>query len=188
MKIKLKDKSPAQLFSKQLVSLKYVQHIQNDLKKNDIKKINLKNNYLNQSYIFHLIAYWQTFIERLLLEKVNKMQLEFNDKELLELIILNVKNKLKKFNTPNTENIDSLFKETLGIEKVTSSWNTTSLTRTIARKELKEILNIRHKIAHTGYSETKLDYSLNFEKMKFIFNLASILEEYVLKYKFKPQK
>lgn len=46
------EKTPSQIFSKKLVSIKYIQHIQTDLHKCQASKIETKVSYINQSYVF----------------------------------------------------------------------------------------------------------------------------------------
>ena len=67
-------KSPARIFSKRLVSIKYSQLIIQDLEKiNGIHKRNLIESYLLNSYIINLVTSLQTFVQDLLGESVNKI-------------------------------------------------------------------------------------------------------------------
>lgn len=56
------EKTPQQLFSKQMANLKYIQLIQNDLNRfaqqaePPVRRLAAKTQYLNQAYIVHLIA------------------------------------------------------------------------------------------------------------------------------------
>lgn len=175
-------KSPLQLFSKQLVHLKYVQHIQDDLNKNDVNKLYTKINYLNQSYIFHLIAYWQVFIESLVKDKFENIKLNSCTNPFDNVLNRHIENKLKIFNTPNSNNIDSLLKDTLGINNVTDCWNTDKFNKVQAIKHLNEILDSRHKIAHTWKTSKELNYESNYEDMNFIFELATLLQKSVDEY------
>lgn len=184
MELNLK-KSPLQLFSKQLVHLKYVQHIQDDLDKNNVSKFETKINYLNQSYIFHLTAYWQVFIESLVKDKFENIKSNSCKNPFDNVLNVHIENKLKKFNTPNANNIDTLLKDTLGINNVTDCWNTDKFNRAQAIESLKKILNSRHEIAHTGRTSKELNYKSNFEDMSFIFELATLLQESVDKYSIK---
>lgn len=172
-------KTPLQLFSKKLVKLKYIQHIQYDLKKSDVKKLEYKIKYLNQTYIFHLIANWQDFIETLVEDKFNTIQSSQKVHKLNSVLTNNLENKLKRFNTPNIENIDLLFKDVLGITKITDCFNKNDMTRKFAKKSLDRILKMRHQIAHTGSTNNVINYESNFKDMNFIFQLATLLQEEV---------
>jgi hypothetical protein len=175
MKLDLR-KSPLQLFSRQLVRLKYVQHIQNDLDKETTRKFSDKIDYLNQTYIFHLVAYWQVFIESLVNRKLADITTESGQHVLDDVLKSHVENQLKRFNTPNTENIDQLFKATLGLNKITNCWNTDDFSKKEANDRLNKILNSRHQIAHTGSTSKYLTYESNFEDMNFIYELATLLQ------------
>ncbi|MCJ8321800.1 MAG: HEPN domain-containing protein [Colwellia sp.] len=181
MKLDLR-KSSLQLFSRQLVRLKYVQHIQNDLDKENTHKFSHKINYLNQTYVFHLVAYWQDFIESLVKRKFSDIKSGSGEHVLDDVLNLHVDNQLKRFNTPNTENIDQLFKDTLGLIKITNSWETAEFSKSEAKKYLEQILNSRHQIAHKGSTSKELSYASNFDDMNFIFKLAVLLQSAVDKH------
>lgn len=169
-------RSPLQYFSRQLVRLKYVQHIQNDLDKDNTHKFSSKINYLNQTYVFHLVAYWQGFIETLVRRKFTDVKSENGEHVLDDVLTKHVENQLKRFNTPNAENIDQLIKDTLGLSKVTNCWKTDDFSKAEAKKRLDQILNSRHQIAHEGKTSKELSYASNFDDMNFIFELATLLQ------------
>lgn len=172
-------KSPLQMFSRQLVRLKYVQHIQGDLDIEVTRKFDNKIRYLNQMYVFHLVAYWQDFVESLVRRKLADISSDCGTEPFDNILTPNVENKLRRFNTPNTKNIDQLLKDTLGLTKVTTCWNSEGLSRDEAKKRLDEILLSRHQIAHKGLTSRKLSYKSNFEDMEFIFQLATHLQKAV---------
>ncbi|GLR05015.1 hypothetical protein GCM10007906_26030 [Vibrio hyugaensis] len=178
MKIDLR-KSPLQMFSRQLVRLKYVQHIQNDLDIETTHKFNSKIRYLNQTYVFHLVAYWQDFVESLVRRKLADITPDCGADPLDDSLPQNVENKLRWFNTPNTKNIDQLLKDTLGLTEATTCWNSEGLSRDEAKERLDGILLSRHQIAHTGVTSKKLSYESNFGDMEFIFQLATHLQKAV---------
>ena len=174
--ITIVEKSPLQLYSKKLVKLKSIQQIQRDLKSSEVNKLNYKIHYLNQTYIFHLIAYWQEFINELINHAFYKLTEEQNI-SILNNALLNNKNfKIKNFNTPNAKNIDTLFNDVLGIEKITDCWNHQDLKKEDAKGKLTLILQARHQIAHTGRTKQSLSYASNFEDMKYLYMLATLLQ------------
>ncbi len=93
---------PLHTFSKNLVKIKYIQHIQQDLTDSDAKKLELKIHFLNQSYVFQLIAFLQVFIEDL--AKYGFRQIEKSEgSRILKTIAKNkLDESLNKFNTSNT--------------------------------------------------------------------------------------
>ncbi|MFV8337355.1 HEPN domain-containing protein [Flavobacterium sp. RSP29] len=144
-------KSPAQIFSKRLVSIKYSQLIIQDLEKIiiGIHKRNLIESYLLNSYIINLVTSLQTFVQDLLGESVNKIINSIENEQLVQIIISNFQDKIKRFDTPNTENIDQIFESVLGIQKITQMLKNVDVTK----ERIIKIIKIRHSIAHTGYAK-----------------------------------
>ena len=172
-------KTPSQIFSKRLVQIKYIQHIQNDLIDKEVAKLNLKLTFLSQSYVIHLVAFWQTFIEDLVKFSYAELAKKTDETTFSKLAKARIDDALKRFNTPNPENIDKLFKETLNIEKITTCWSWEGTSRNQAIVIVNELLKMRHRIAHAGYAETLPTYDENFEIMNQIFQIANLTERYV---------
>jgi len=73
------------------------------------------------------------------------------------------------FNTPKPAQVDELFFESLGIEKISDAWAWDKVTATIARNRLKEFVELRGAIAHRGKSDTgvkRLDVTNYLELIK----------------------
>jgi len=173
-------KTPVQLFSKQLVHIKYIQYIQIDLIKCKANTLEQKIEYLNHTYIIHLVASWQTFIEQLVkfgFEKICTNNLNF---QLKEIARARVNDALTRFRNPNSEMIDKLFYEALNIKKISNNWHWKDMTRDKAIQIVNKLLNIRHQIAHTGKTSSHLSLESNFDIMKNIFHIACITEETLL--------
>jgi hypothetical protein len=174
------EKTPSALFSRNLVRIKFIQHIQNDLRNCEAAKLELKIHFLNQAYVFQLIAFWQVFIEELAeygfrwLEK-NEPTGTFRDVAKAKL-----DESLKKFNTPNRDNIDKLFKEALGIPNILKYWCSKDLHLQDAITTLAELLASRHQIAHKGRTSKQLSYETNFEKMTILMKIAELTEQALL--------
>lgn len=169
-------KTPVQLFSKRLTHIKFSQLIIEDLSKiENLNKKSLKESYLLNSYIMNLVASWQIFIEDLAGYAIKKMTSEIQNSNLNIIFSNNLDERIKKFNTPNSDNIDMLFKNIIGIEKITKFLEPVNL-----RKQINEILNIRHSLAHTGYTSEKLTISGNFERMEILMKAAKKIEEIVI--------
>lgn len=152
--------------------IKYIQFIQNDLRKAGVNKEDYKIWYLDQTYHLHLVSSWQVFIQD---------QVRWSFDELLDidkssyasaLLNKNIEKYISSFSTPNKDNIENLFKETIGIEKITFLWEACGKNKHDVFNRLKTILSIRHEIAHEGRTGEKLDYEKNFSNMEFLYNLA----------------
>lgn len=187
-------KPPSSIFSRKLTRLKHLQFVQLDLKKVEYTdKIELKNYFLNQSYIFHLIAFWQVFIEDLLIHSIYLLRKNDFDNVMCDLLENSFKVKLKKFNTASCENIDQLFHDTLGIEKISNSWVIQDNSKNFPKDLLKQLLKARHEIAHTGTTDLLLefDFDQNFKKMEVLFKMAELMEyeltQYIIKLKESKQ-
>jgi hypothetical protein len=170
-------KSPSQILSSKLASIKFSQTIIQDLEKlNDLKNINLKKQYLLQSYILNLAAVWQVFIEDLLVFGVNEIIKKQTDSNTIEILKINLNENLKRFNTPNTDNIDKIFKTVLAIEKITSTLELKGMSLEQTKFKINYILKIRHQIAHTSKSKENLTLNNNFEFMNHLFEVSKQLE------------
>jgi hypothetical protein len=170
-------KSPSQILSSKLASIKFSQTIIQDLEKlNDINKINLKKQYLLQSYILNLVAVWQVFIEDLLEFGVNEIIKKQTDSNTIEILKTNLNENIKRFNTPNTTNIDKIFKTVLAIEKITSTLELKEMSLEQTKFKINYILKIRHQIAHTSKSKESLTLYENFEFMNHLYEVSKQLE------------
>jgi hypothetical protein len=82
--------------------------------------------------------------------------------------VLNERKKLfevernRGFNTPKAANIDRLFRQTLGIRRISESWCWEGVTAEGARAALDNFIELRGKIAHRG----SIDEPLNKERAK----------------------
>lgn len=57
----------------------------------------------------------------------------------------------KKLNTPKSDQIDTLFEETIGLQGISSSWAISKRTNAVAaRKKLDDFVTLRGSIAHRG--------------------------------------
>ncbi|MDY0922785.1 HEPN domain-containing protein [Leclercia sp. CFBP8987] len=178
-------KTPAMLFSKKLKNIAIIQLIEKDLDKlcsiegGDIKNNNSKKNYLYQSYVVHLMAGWQEFHKSLVEYAFSALEKKNGSNTMTEIARWRINDLLKKFNTPNTENINNLYKNSFGILNISQSWVFVDLNNKAAMQLLNKVLLARHQIAHKGVSIDKLSYSLNFENMEIIYKMACATEKHV---------
>jgi hypothetical protein len=175
------EKTPSQLFSKNLVRIKFIQHIQTDLAKCEAAKLELKIQFLNQAYVFQLIAFWQVFIEELAEYGFKQIDAVENSGTFRDIAKAKLDESLKRFNTPNKENIDKLFKEALGVPNISKHWHSEPLPQNIAPDTLAELLETRHQIAHKGRTSKPLSYETNFKKMEILMQLAELTEQALIK-------
>jgi hypothetical protein len=68
----------------------------------------------------------------------------------------------RKLNTPKTRQINDLFREVLGIEKISECWHWTTMDEQRAAQKLDEYITIRHEVAHRGQSADRVwQYDVN---------------------------
>jgi hypothetical protein len=169
-------RTPSQLFSKNLVRIKFIQHIQTDLEKCGAAKLSPKIQFLNQTYVSKLIAFWQVFIEELAEYGFRQIEAFENGGIFRDVARAKLDESLKKFNTPSKENIDKLFKEALGIPNISKHWCSETLPQNVGAATLADLLESRHQIAHTGSTAKPLSYEANFKKMEILMQLAELTE------------
>lgn len=175
------DRNPLQYFSRELSKIACIQLIQNDLEiLEGAVGLERKKHYLNQTYIIHLVSQWQVFIEEIIKYGFRELLVKSNENNNMGsfayAVEKNCEQQIKRFNTPNSNNIDKLFESILGIKAITDKFRWGTMTSHRATQILDEILQLRHKIAHTGISRMELDIEKNFKYMKHLYNLAYILQ------------
>ncbi|QEW31119.1 hypothetical protein D0N50_05275 [Erwinia billingiae] len=162
-----------------------IQLIQKDLEKlnslcdDEVIKLSSKNNYLYQSYIIHLAASWQEFNKQLVKYCFTALEKNSSSIAMNEIARGRVSELLKKFNTPNAENINSLYKNAFGILGVSKVWFFDGVSNRTALDTLENLLKTRHEIAHVGVSIDELNYKNNFESMELIYKIACATENHV---------
>jgi hypothetical protein len=177
------DRTPQQLFSKQMANLKLIQLIQDDVNRIAqsaepcVRRLDDKIQYLNQAYVVHLIAAWQVFIEDSLRFGF-KLFSEPNAVRPSHQVTEDIVNEaIERFNTPSRRQIDRLFKKVLGIDGISECWKCESFTAEAAIAALDRILTARHEIAHTANTATPLSFQENFKDMEILVRMAALTEE-----------
>jgi RiboL-PSP-HEPN len=81
----------------------------------------------------------------------------------------------KKLNTPKTQQIDTLFREALGIEKVSNHWKwPKKMTVARATKKLDEMVTLRGAIAHRGSPSSSVTKAKVVDYFKFIKKVTAL--------------
>lgn len=171
-------RTPAAYFSRRMVRIKFIQHIQDDLRKMpSIGKLPTKISYLNHAYILHLVAHWQVFNEELASYGFSLLEQKDKNSPFVGIAKAKLDQCLKRFNTPSKKNIDKLFEEALGIDGITRCWSEKIEPSNLGAETLDRVLQARHRIAHTGSAHIKLSYETNYEDMKVLVRLAQVMED-----------
>lgn len=158
------EKSPSQIFSKKLAYIRYIQLIIADLWNSwDVNHIGIKVSYLLQSYIVFLVAVWQESIIELI-KRTNKKNNKLSKGK--------IENIISSFNTPDIKQINKSFKNAFLIDDITY------VLTDDERKEINQIVNIRHKIVHSKNMNDKITSSNNWKYMNtLILSLRKLEKE-----------
>lgn len=170
-------KKPSLIFSKNLKTIATIQRIEGDLSGNNVDSAANKVSFLNQAYVLYVIAFWQVFIEDSLRYGLHLIAIENQESRIQSILKKRVEIALKKFNTPKKEQIDALFMENLAITDISNCWRGIDGNHISDLEVLSKLLTTRHRIAHGGRPDRKLDTASNFRDMEKLFNLACLLEK-----------
>ena len=83
-----------------------------------------------------------------------------------------IKEEIATFNTPKPQNVDSLLKKLLGLDKVSASWRWRGMSAANATKKLKDFIGTRGAIAHRGQLDFSITKSYVEDHRKFINRIA----------------
>lgn len=175
------ERTPAQRFSKRMVSIRFIQHMQDDLKAMEElseapSEMPRKIAYLNQAYILHLVAHWQVFIEELVRYGFELVRRKAPDSPLVTAVERRLAQDVDKFHTPKKESIDEIFRNNLGIDRITKSWSDGMIPNNRASETLDRVLKARHEIAHRGETDSMLAYDSNYADMETLVEMATVAE------------
>jgi len=89
---------------------------------------------------------------------------------------------VRSFNTPKARNLQDLYRESLGIKDITSSWARPYMTRDKARKKIDHFVTLRGSIAHRGRAKTSVtkDQCGNF--LALVQDIVPRVDEHVRKH------
>lgn len=79
---------------------------------------------------------------------------------------------ISTFNTPKPDNINTLIKKILDIEKITDKWNWRGMTNQNAYQKLKDFIETRGAIAHRGNLNVSITKAYVTDHRKFITRIA----------------
>jgi hypothetical protein len=98
-----------------------------------------------------LVAAWEYYIESLIKEVQKEIDEPSNHKlsAILHLLSTNTNKRIKKFNTPNSEQSRTLIYDCTGYDPINEwVWRTGQLNASETRKRLDDIMKVRHSFAH----------------------------------------
>ena len=171
-------KGPFWAFERSLRRITILQSIEKDLVEHDATNLDSKVVYLNEVYVVYLVAHWQRFIKHLAIHGFQNVE-RIDSGPFRDIAKRNLDEAINRFNTPNKQNVDRLFRDTLGIPNVSSSWENGDLAKNMAADTLAEILKVRHEVAHTGRTEKLLSLNENERWAEILIKTAQASQLYV---------
>ncbi len=175
-------RTPSMLFSKSMTHIKHILLQQNDLLKYDIPHKYEKIYYNNMAYMILLYAEWQIFIQnvtRMGVERIRSLH-NLSDED-AEKLNQKTQKALSEFGNPTCSHINKLIKDTLGIKNISSHWAYDNYSTEESKRILREISEIRNKIAHeANIGGHELSLEKCFEYMEHLFQLSQIIEQVIV--------
>jgi hypothetical protein len=154
------------------------------LGQHNIRNIHRKTDLLYRSYLVFLVAAWEVFVEDLARAAHNSLLELEPDIEKRKAAISELEKNLEDFHSPNVKKINLLFKKFIGIDNIIMSvaWQGMKPHEVVGK--LSDLIRIRGNIAHTVYSSKALQYdaSTYFDDMRFLYNVACVLNNKVSAY------
>jgi hypothetical protein len=184
-------KTPIQLFSRKLVSIKYVQLIIKDIENASTNKTQQKINFLLSSYNVFLMAAFESFLKDLADFTAQKLN---NEKKSKIMIILsktnseiksfdqNLTNEKDRLHSCITKNINRLFRNGFGLQSISDSWIYADMDNAHAKEKVDSIYRIRGSIVHKGIPSMNLSYEENYERMEFLFSVAGKIQNHLFSF------
>lgn len=166
--------TPLKHFSKRLAELAALNDVPEDLAAAAVWKESVKSRLVYASYAFLLVALWQAFWERIAETSFEASVGRHADPESLDAQRTQLKEALKRFNTPSATNIDRLIRLATGVPQLSNAWVLPDMSNVEIRRRLDAILHTRHRIAHTEIREGTFSRDENLDSMKLLYALAEI--------------
>ena len=103
----------------------------------------------NRASVVMCLSAWEAFVEELVIESVTSFQPPGPaNVTLWQSINADARAKIGRFNTPNSNNVQRLIADTIGLQNVTDDWTWQNTTSVQAIQRLTDAITFRHQIAH----------------------------------------
>jgi len=118
------------------------------------------------------VSAWESFVEELLREAVAAIRPAAPPLGMWPALNATARSAVGRFNTPNTEQVRSLFSDAIGLQDVQAAWEWQRSTVADARERLQEMMEYRHQIAHGVNPRPDIDAPFARELPLFLRRLA----------------
>jgi len=103
---------------------------------------------LNRGVVVLSVSAWEAYVEELVKVSLDAIRPAAPPMGIWPALNAAARGQVGRFNTPNPDNVRTLFLEALGLQDVTDGWYWKGVDSARARERLAEALKSRHQIAH----------------------------------------
>ena len=165
-------KTPLMRFSRVLARISLIHGTIKRLEEHQVDTIGRRERYLLESYIIYLVSAWQAFNQSIAAECFESLK---SRGKISDTSPGSIENRIRNFSTPNFQNINELILIATEKRDIAREWRWEDVDPDDAKKALKELLKVRHCIAHEGFSRQELSVSTNYRYMKYLFNMGTTM-------------
>ena len=103
---------------------------------------------LNRAAVVMCVSAWEAFVEELVREALERIRPPAPSLGVWPALNASARGAVGRFNTPNTDQVRTLFSDAIGMQDVQANWSWRGCTPAQARARLHEVMELRHQIAH----------------------------------------
>ena len=143
---------------------------------------------LNRSAIVLTVSAWEAYVEDLAVECVEALRPASQAQnssgqpwplDVWPAISALTRDRVGRFNTPNSKNVVALFSAAIGLSNVALGWSYKGCSQTMAVAHLDDLLTMRHRIAHGVNPRPSVRASYATWAPRFIRNIADCTDSTV---------
>ncbi|HEX3856031.1 MAG TPA: HEPN domain-containing protein [Verrucomicrobiae bacterium] len=113
---------------------------------------------LNRACVVMCVSAWEAYVESLIRESLSKMRPAATSNIVWPILTHPAERELGRFHTPNPDQVRFLFSTCIGLDDVTVNWYWQKCSQKQAVQYLKDILKLRHEIAHGVNPRPSVDF------------------------------
>jgi hypothetical protein len=103
---------------------------------------------INRAAVVLCVSAWEAFIEELVRESLEATRPVGPSMGTWPALNASARGAIGRFNTPNTDQVRTLFSDAIGLQDVQSSWSWSRCSPAQARARLQQVMDLRHAVAH----------------------------------------
>jgi hypothetical protein len=103
---------------------------------------------LNRAVVVMCISAWEAYVEELVRESLRALHTPVPHAGLTQALNQLLEEALRRFNTPSSDNVRAILRQTIGVPDIRLAWFWAGMTRAATANALGHVLGLRHQIAH----------------------------------------